>query len=221
MTHVVKIEVSQTNERKYDTSGSSGLFSAPWYLLFTDFQPSHFQLCILTQAFVLRPSSFFWCVMRRWSKCVEFLWSGDEVTVSQCLFWFAAAVWLSMLTAQTSRIDIITLFYKKKNNIQCEMDGCPTWYVHDGFSGRGLLLVGVHSRHLVCGQQRALQSRKIEKFQSVQKFPALVSMWCSPRNQSYNCDYGSLNPRWPPERSVTQNPCGVEDSKPQDLNRRF
>lgn len=71
MTHVVKIEVSQTSKRKYATSGSSGLFSAPCYLLFTDFQPSHFQLCILTQAFVLRPSSFLWCVMRRWSKCVE------------------------------------------------------------------------------------------------------------------------------------------------------
>lgn len=127
---------------------------------------------------------FLWCVMRHWSKCVKFLWSGDEVTVSQCLFWFAAAVWLSMLTAQTSRIDIITLFYKKNN--PTVWDGrmshlVCTWWLQWSWPSS---CWGAQPAPRLWATQSVTeqQNREVSKCSKVSSF-SCVPMWCSTRNQ--------------------------------------
>lgn len=190
------------------------VFAIYWFSTLS-FSAMHFDASICFAA-----KLFFWCIMRRWSKCVKFLWSGNEVTVSQCLFWFAVAGWLSMLTAQTSCIDIITRFCKRKKKNPTVWDGrmshlVCTWWLQWSWPSS---CWGAQPAPLLWATQSATeqQNREVSKCSKVSSFGPHVMLHSKPKLQLWRRFFESQMT----SRAFSHSE-SFWDSKPQDLNRRF
>lgn len=201
--------------------GSIRLFPAPWYCYLLLFNPLIFSYTFWRKRLFCGRALFLMCneTLEQVRKVpLKWRW-GHSVAVFVLVCSGGVAVPVDR-TNKPHWHHHPFLQKKKKIKTNKPYSARRTWYVHDGFSGRGLFLVGVNDRHLICGQHRGLQSSELQRsFKAFQRFQLClrlhVMLHSKPKLQLW------LVFTWPLERSVTQSPYGVEESKPQDLSRRF